>query len=77
MNHQMNHFILQQFQKLNFQFLAVELEDRPDCEDIQDVLGEMTGARSVPRVFLDGNFIGGGTDIKKLNETGQLAKMLA
>lgn len=36
----------------------------------------MTGARSVPRVFLDGNFIGGGTDVKKLYENGQLAKML-
>jgi glutaredoxin 3 len=37
----------------------------------------MTGARSVPRVFVDGNFIGGGTDVKKLYETGALAKMLA
>lgn len=69
--------LLQQFKKINFDFLTIELEDRPDCNQIQDVLGEMTGARSVPRVFVDGNFIGGGTDVKKLCETGELAKMLA
>lgn len=45
-------------------------------EDIQNVLGEMTGARSVPRCFIDGKFIGGGTDVKKLFESGELAKML-
>jgi glutaredoxin 3 len=68
---------LQQFKKINFDFLTVELENRPDCNEIQDVLGEMTGARSVPRVFVDGNFIGGGTDVKTLCENGALAKMLA
>jgi glutaredoxin 3 len=57
--------------------LAVELEDRPDCQEVQDVLNEMTGARSVPRVFIDGKFVGGGTDIKKMYENGELAKMLA
>jgi glutaredoxin 3 len=57
--------------------LTIELEDRPDCNEIQDALGDMTGARSVPRVFVDGKFIGGGTDVKKLYETGELAKMLA
>lgn len=31
----------------------------------------------VPRVFVNGQFIGGGTDVKKLNETGELAKLLA
>jgi glutaredoxin 3 len=56
--------------------LAIEIEDRPDCQEIQDILNEMTGARSVPRVFIDQKFIGGGTDIKKLYDNGQLAKML-
>lgn len=44
--------------------------------DIQDELQNLTGARSVPRVFVDGKFIGGGTDVKKLYENGELAKML-
>lgn len=32
--------------------------------------------KQVPRVFVNGNFIGGGTDVKKLNETGELKKLL-
>lgn len=66
----------QQFQKLNFPFLAVEIEDNPDCQEIQDVLGEMTGARSVPRIFVDGNFIGGGSDAEKMFKNGELQKLL-
>lgn len=57
-------------------FFAVEIEDRPDCNEIQSVLGNMTGAKTVPRVFVNGNFIGGGSDVKKLNEEGKLAEML-
>lgn len=70
------HFSLQQFKLLNFDFLAIEIENMPDCNEIQDCLGEITGARSVPRVFVDGKFIGGGTDVKKLYDSGELAKML-
>ena len=61
---------------LNAEYNAIEIENREDCDQIQDVLGDMTGARSVPRVFVNGNFIGGGTDVKNLFKTGELAKML-
>lgn len=54
-----------------------ELEKRDDCDEIQDVLGQLTGARSVPRVFINGEFIGGGTDVKKLYESGELSKLVA
>lgn len=57
-------------------FFAIEIEDRADCNEIQSVLGSMTGAKTVPRVFVNGNFIGGGSDVKKLNEEGKLAEML-
>lgn len=30
----------------------------------------------VPRVFVKGNCIGGGTDVKKMYEDGSLAKLL-
>uniref|UniRef100_A0A336M9S2 dihydropyrimidinase n=1 Tax=Culicoides sonorensis TaxID=179676 RepID=A0A336M9S2_CULSO len=36
-----------QFEKLNKAFTCIELENRDDCNEIQDVLGQMTGARSV------------------------------
>lgn len=66
----------EQFQKLNFPFLAVELDRRDDIEKMQAVLTEMTGKTTVPRVFIGGKFIGGGTDVKKLNEKGELKAML-
>lgn len=40
-------FHFQQFQKLNFPFTTVELENRDDCNQIQAVLGELTGATTV------------------------------
>ncbi|CAO1338333.1 unnamed protein product [Diamesa tonsa] len=67
----------EQFQKLKVDYLAIELDSRSDCSDVQDALRELTGARSVPRVFVDGNFIGGGTDVKKMYEDGSLAKLVA
>uniref|UniRef100_A0A1B0DQH4 Glutaredoxin domain-containing protein n=1 Tax=Phlebotomus papatasi TaxID=29031 RepID=A0A1B0DQH4_PHLPP len=66
----------QQFRKLSQDFTAIELESREDGSEIQDVLGEITGARTVPRVFVKGEFIGGGTDVKKLYNDGSLKKML-
>ncbi|KYN14283.1 PREDICTED: glutaredoxin-C4-like isoform X1 [Trachymyrmex cornetzi] len=55
-------------------YTVIELDDREDAQEIQDVLGEMTGARSVPRVFLNGECLGGGTDVKKLLQSGELIK---
>ncbi|XP_063700842.1 uncharacterized protein LOC134831089 [Culicoides brevitarsis] len=66
----------EQFKKLNKSFTAVELEDRDDCREIQAVLGEMTGATSVPRVFIDGKFVGGGDDVKRLYNNGELQKLV-
>lgn len=64
------------FEKLQKSFTAIELDNRDDGDSIQDVLGEITGARSVPRVFINGEFVGGGTDVKALYESGKLEKML-
>jgi glutaredoxin len=36
-----------------------ELPAKNDPGRIQTALGQLTGARSVPRVFIDGQFIGG------------------
>lgn len=65
-----------EFEKIGQKFLAIELENRSDGDEIQDVLLNITGARSVPRVFIKGNFVGGGTDVKKLAGTGELQQML-
>ena len=35
-------------------YAVLELENRSDCAAIQDYLSQITGARTVPRVFLQG-----------------------
>lgn len=49
---------------------------RSDGAAIQDYLLELTGARSVPRVFVDGVCIGGGDDTDALARNGKLEVML-
>ncbi|CAG5110658.1 Oidioi.mRNA.OKI2018_I69.chr2.g5038.t1.cds [Oikopleura dioica] len=43
-------------------FKAYEIESNPDMNAIQDELKKITGARSVPRVFINQKFFGGGDD---------------
>lgn len=47
-----------------------------DCSAIQDYLLKITGARSVPRVFIGGNCIGGGSETRALQDQGKLVPML-
>jgi len=55
---------------------VLEMENRDDCAALQDELLNMTGARSVPRVFINGKFVGGGSEIKAMDENGELKKAL-
>ena len=45
-------------------------------DEIQDILLDITGGRSVPRVFVDGHFIGGGDDTALMARNGQLKQKL-
>ncbi|KAL7670034.1 hypothetical protein ACOME3_004976 [Neoechinorhynchus agilis] len=55
----------------------VEIEDMPECKQIQDYLGSICGGEStVPRIFVDKKFIGGGTDMEKLHTNGELKEIL-
>lgn len=58
------------------EFVALELDERVDGDDIQNALAEETGGRSVPRVFIGGKFIGGGDDTVDLYNSGDLASMV-
>merc|ERR1712168_1115041 len=57
-------------------YLWIEIEDLPNMDAIQDALKEMTGARSVPRVFINEECIGGGDETAKLKESGKLQQLL-
>jgi len=58
------------------EFYVIELDERDDGDAIQDALLKITGARSVPRVFIGGKFVGGGDDVKRLSDQGKLQPML-
>ncbi|XP_076465079.1 uncharacterized protein LOC143296934 [Babylonia areolata] len=55
---------------------ATEIDERSDCAAIQDYLRGKTGARTVPRVFVNEKFIGGGDDVVSLDRSGKLAPLL-
>mmetsp|Transcript_26947 Transcript_26947/g.30830 ORF Transcript_26947/g.30830 Transcript_26947/m.30830 type:complete len:134 (-) Transcript_26947:179-580(-) len=54
---------------------VVELDKLSNGSDIQSILKEMTGQRTVPSVWINGKFIGGNDDTQHLFRTGQLSKM--
>ncbi|XP_051154744.1 uncharacterized protein LOC127277563 [Leptopilina boulardi] len=64
------------FDKLNKPYKAVDIDEMEECDEIQDVLGSLTPARTVPRVFVNGKFIGGGSDVEKKFKSGELKKIL-
>ncbi|KAK9887814.1 hypothetical protein WA026_000129 [Henosepilachna vigintioctopunctata] len=62
------------FDELKKSYTAIELDARDDGDEIQAVLGDITGARTVPRVFVNGECLGGGSDVKALHDKGELLK---
>jgi len=65
------------FDKMGQKYAVVELNKHPQMNNVQDALNDMTGARTVPRVFIDGKCIGGGSDTVNLFKTGRLETMLS
>ena len=56
--------------------VALHCADSSECSAIQDYLLQLTGARSVPRVFIGGKCIGGGSETRALQDQGKLVPML-
>ncbi|XP_068172210.1 glutaredoxin-1 [Antennarius striatus] len=54
----------------------IDISGRSDMGSVQDYLLELTGARTVPRVFIGEECIGGGSDVKALHDDGKLEGML-
>lgn len=57
----------------NIAFVEINLVDKPDE---MMALKERTGWRTVPQIFINGELIGGYTDLAALNESGNLDKIL-
>jgi len=54
----------------------LEIENDPDCGEIQDHMLKITGGRTVPRVFIQGECIGGGSEASAADSSGDLEKKL-
>ncbi|VDO24424.1 unnamed protein product [Haemonchus placei] len=60
------------------QYEYIELDERTDLpvDAIQDEFQKRYGSRSVPKVFIGGEFIGGGDDIARLLHEGELESLV-
>lgn len=54
----------------------IDISGRSDMGSLQDYFLELTGARTVPRVFIGEECIGGGSDVAELHKSGKLENML-
>lgn len=55
---------------------VVELDKHPIGKDLQDLLAQSTGRRTVPNILVNGKSIGGGDDIAALDSSDSLAPEL-
>nr|XP_019601341.1 PREDICTED: glutaredoxin 2 isoform X1 [Rhinolophus sinicus] len=64
------------FHDINVNCKVVELDTLEYGSQFQDALYRMTGERTVPRIFVNGTFIGGATDTHRLHEEGKLLPLV-
>ncbi|CAN0216707.1 unnamed protein product [Bubo scandiacus] len=64
------------FEGMNVNYTAVELDRSTNGSQFQDILEQMTGGRTVPRVFVNGTFVGGATDTQRLHDEGKLLPLI-
>ena len=53
-----------------------EIENEKDCNEIQDYMRQLTGGRSVQRVFIGGKCIRGVDETQAADQSGKLQGML-
>ncbi|XP_072295275.1 glutaredoxin 2 isoform X2 [Eucyclogobius newberryi] len=64
------------FNEIGTNYKVIELDEHNDGRRLQEALAQVTGARTVPRVFINGNCIGGGSDTKQLHQQGKLLPLI-
>lgn len=64
------------FKDLGVPYDVYELDKQGDGLKVQDVLDSMTGCRTVPRVFVGGKCIGGGSETRQLYNEGKLLDLV-
>ncbi|XP_059175704.1 uncharacterized protein LOC131955560 [Physella acuta] len=71
--------IISEHQLSERDFEIVEIEKRQDCVQIENYFQVLclTDARSVPRLFVNGEYIGGEKEIVLLQKSGELKNIFA
>ncbi|KAI6172325.1 Alanine--tRNA ligase [Aphelenchoides besseyi] len=69
-------FLIYQYSIQPSFYTVIELDEHEHGDLIQDALQRETGGRSVPRVFIQNKFIGGGDDIERAHNEGKIAPWL-
>uniref|UniRef100_M3ZKE8 Glutaredoxin-2, mitochondrial n=2 Tax=Xiphophorus maculatus TaxID=8083 RepID=M3ZKE8_XIPMA len=64
------------FNEIGANYKVIELDQHNDGKRLQEALAQMTGVRTVPRVFVNGSCIGGGSDTKQLHQQGKLLPLI-
>ncbi|XP_043941258.1 glutaredoxin 2 [Protopterus annectens] len=64
------------FHEIGTNYKVLELDQHENGRQLQTVLGEMTGAHTVPRVFVNGSCIGGCTETQQLHRQGKLVPLV-
>ncbi|XP_062313556.1 glutaredoxin-1 [Osmerus eperlanus] len=54
----------------------IDISGRSDMGSLQDYFLEITGARTVPRVFIGKECVGGGSDVAEMDKSGKLKEMM-
>ena len=54
-----------------------EIENEPDMNEIQSYMAEITGGRTVPRIFVGGQFVGGAEELVSLHYSQRLEQILS
>lgn len=64
------------FRSMNVSVMAVELDLITDGKEMLNTLEQLTGARTLPRIFIKGECIGGEQELQNLIDEGKLKPML-
>ncbi|KAF7457967.1 Glutaredoxin family protein [Cryptosporidium felis] len=68
--------VVDELRKEGYTLKIADIEGREDEEEIKNYCGELTGARTVPRVFLNGKFLGGCSETLRLVQDGTIEKLI-
>lgn len=63
--------------KYGVDYKLIELNTTSDGGEVQRALQEISGQRAVPNVFINGEHIGGNSDLQALESKGELRNLLA